>query len=251
MYRERPSAIAGAVVWTRTSDGSASLVLPDGCMDLLWVGGNLVVAGPDATSFESVQPVGATVIGLRFASGSAPTVLGVPAHALRDQRVRLDQVWPTEEVRRLEDLVASAASPGRALEVIAQAHGRGPAAPDPLLADVRRRAGAGERVAVIADAVGLSARQLQRRSRDAFGYGPQLLTRILRLRAALVLARRGMPLSGVAATCGYADQAHFADDVRALAGTTLGRLGLGARPQLEGRAAKRSTVLPSGSRTMA
>ena len=122
---------------------------------------------------------------------------------------------------------------------------------DALIGELRRRAGAGERVATIATAVGLSARQLQRRSREAFGYGPQLLTRILRLGEALALARRGVPLAAVAATCGYADQAHLADDVRSLAGTTLGRLGLGARPQSEPSAANRSTALPSGSSTVA
>ena len=53
MYRElsvRPW-LAGVVeaVWVR--DGGAvagtSRVLPDGCTDLIWVGGALLVAGPD------------------------------------------------------------------------------------------------------------------------------------------------------------------------------------------------------------
>ena len=56
MYRERPSAITGATVWTRTSDGTVSDVLPDGCMDLIWLGGHLVVAGPDTASFSSWRP---------------------------------------------------------------------------------------------------------------------------------------------------------------------------------------------------
>jgi AraC-like DNA-binding protein len=77
-----------------------------------------------------------------------------------------------------------------------------------------------------------------------------MLARILRLGDALALARRGVSLATVAASCGYADQAHLADDVRALAGTTLGQLGLGTRPQ-DGSAANRSTELPSGSRTLA
>ena len=252
MYSERPSGITGATVWTRTSDGTVSTVLPDGCMDLIWLGGHLVVAGPDTASFSSTQPVGEVLAGVRFASGVGPTVLGVPAHAVRDDRVRLDEIWPADEVRPLEERVAAAPSAGRELEVVIGAHARGPAAVDPLLADVVRRARAGQRVASIAPAVGLSARHLQRRALDAFGYGPKLLARILRLGEALELARRGVPLAAVAARCGYADQAHLAGDVRALAGTTLGRLGLGARPQpVPGRAAKRSTALPSGSSTVA
>jgi AraC-like DNA-binding protein len=251
MYRERPSSIAGAVVWTRTSDGVPGAVHPDGCMDLLWLGDHLAVAGPDTTSFTSWQPAGATLAGLRFAPGVAPEVLGVPAHAVRDERVPLAELWGAAEVDRLEEVVAASGAPGPVLEVIARTHGRSPALADPLIADVVRRSEAGERVASIARAVGLSDRQLQRRARDAFGYGPKLLARILRLRRALAMAGDGVPLAAVAASCGYADQSHLADDVRDLTGTTLGRLGLGARPQPDGKAANRSTALPSGSSTVA
>ena len=251
MYRERASTIGGAVVWTNTTGGAPGRVLPDGCMDLLWLGDHLAVAGPDTVAFISTQPAGTRVAGVRFHSGVAPSVLGAPAHAFRDQRVRLGELWGSAEVRRLEERVAAARHPGRALEDIARTHGRGPAAADPLIAEVVRRSRAGERVTTIARAVGLSDRQLQRRALDVFGYGPKLLARILRFGDALELARNGVALAAVAAQCGYADQAHLADDVRALAGTTLGGLGLGARPQPEGSAANRSTLLPSGSSTVA
>ena len=251
MYCERASSIDGAVVWTGRTDGEPGRVMPDGCMDLLWLGDHLAVAGPDTVAFMSQQPAGTPVAGLRFRSGVAPSVLGAPAHAFRDQRVPLDELWHRDEVRRLEERVAAARRPGQALEDIVRTHGRGPAVADPLIVDVVRRSRAGERVATIAGAVGLSDRQLQRRALDAFGYGPKLLARILRLGDALELARRGVALAAVAAQCGYADQAHLADDVRALTGTTLGGLGLGARPQVDGSAANRSTLLPSGSSTVA
>lgn len=90
-----------------------------------------------------------------------------------------------------------------------------------------RRVGRDEAVGTVAAAVGLSPRQLHRRSFDAFGYGPKLLARVLRLQRALDAARTGEALASVAATHGYADQAHLARDVRDLAGTTLGGLGLG------------------------
>ena len=79
-------------------------------------------------------------------------------------------------------------------------------------------------VDAIAAVCGLSARHLQRRVRAAFGYGPKTLTRILRMQRAVVLARRGTPFAEVSATAGYADQAHLARDVKALAGVPLGRL---------------------------
>ncbi len=43
-----------ATVWTRTSDGSAGWVLPGGCLDVLWDGRELRVAGPD-TRAEQVR----------------------------------------------------------------------------------------------------------------------------------------------------------------------------------------------------
>ncbi len=251
MYRERSSRIAGAVVWTAVAEGERRRVLPDGCMDLIWDGRHVQVAGPDTTAFEIGTRPGDTLTGLRFAPGTAPAVLGVPAHDLRDVHVGLDAVWSRAEVARLEESVASAGRPGGALEAAALTFGRGAPRADPLVAELVRRARAGEPVATTAAAVGLSARQLQRRSLDAIGYGPKLLTRVLRLGAALALARRGQPLAAVAASCGYADQAHLADDVRSLTGTTLSGLGLGllGARQLAGSVANRSITLPSGSST--
>ncbi|PWR09330.1 AraC family transcriptional regulator, partial [Micromonospora acroterricola] len=66
--------------------------------------------------------------------------------------------------------------------------------------------------------VGLAPRVLHRRCQHLFGYGPKTLTRILRMRRALAVARSGVPLAEVAARCGYADQAHLTRDVRDLAG---------------------------------
>ena len=65
---------------------------------------------------------------------------------------------------------------------------------------------------------------MHRRSLAAFGYGPKTLARILRFQRALALARAGTPLAEVAVRSGYADQAHLAREVRALAGVPLGRL---------------------------
>ncbi|WP_461029927.1 helix-turn-helix domain-containing protein, partial [Streptomyces sparsus] len=64
-------------------------------------------------------------------------------------------------------------------------------------------------------------RQLHRRAVRAFGYGPKTLARVLRLERALTLARAGLPFARVAADAGYADQAHLAREVKALAGVPL------------------------------
>jgi len=75
-----------------------------------------------------------------------------------------------------------------------------------------------------AEHIGLSERQLRRRSLAAFGYGPKTLQRIMRFRRAVALARRGVPFADVAVHAGYADQSHLAREVKELAGVSLGEL---------------------------
>src|SRR5262249_31447417 len=48
-YRERPTAVPGVVLWQRTSQGR-SRIMPDGCLDLVWDGRELFVAGPDTAA---------------------------------------------------------------------------------------------------------------------------------------------------------------------------------------------------------
>ena len=94
VYVERASRLPGAVVWTNTpSRPGVGRVLPDGCMDLLWHHGRLMVAGPDTRAY---LPGGVTGpwAGVRFYPGAAPALLGVPAHELRDRRVELTDLWP-------------------------------------------------------------------------------------------------------------------------------------------------------------
>ncbi|MGA8114551.1 MAG: DUF6597 domain-containing transcriptional factor, partial [Actinocatenispora sp.] len=93
--------MAGTVLWRTTApDRTApSRVLPDGCLDLIWYDDALVVAGPDTTAHVDTGRPGARYVGLRFGSGLGPQVLGVPADALRDRRVPLDELWPAGLVR--------------------------------------------------------------------------------------------------------------------------------------------------------
>ncbi|OQR59440.1 AraC family transcriptional regulator [Streptomyces maremycinicus] len=222
MYEERPSRLAGAVVWTKTPSAAADAlpVLPDGCMDLLWCEGRLLVAGPDTHAHVPDGPP-ATWAGIRLFPGTAPELLGVPAHELRDLRVELTELWPAPEVRRLTERVASAAHPAAALEELALERA---APPDGVLRELVAALAAGRSVAETADELGLGARQLHRRSLTSFGYGPKTLARILRLQRALALARRGVPYADTANRAGYADQAHLSRDVREFTGLTLGAL---------------------------
>ncbi|EFL23329.1 AraC family transcriptional regulator [Streptomyces himastatinicus ATCC 53653] len=226
-YRERASRLGGgAVVWSRTAGAGPQRVLPDGCTDLIWLDGRLLVAGPDTRAHLTGGPAGTRAVGLRFAPGAGPAVLGVPACELRDQRVPLAALWPEAEVRRLAERAFDVRNGqvGRVLEAAALDRLRGAEPADPVVGEVVAGLSGGRSVAEVAGAVGLGARQLHRRSLAAFGYGPKTLGRVLRLNRALELARGGVPFAEVAAVAGYADQAHLAREVRGLAGVPLGGL---------------------------
>jgi AraC-like DNA-binding protein len=292
-YREWAAepALRGVVscAWTRTTGSPRTYrIVPDGCVDVIFDGVDLQVAGPD-TGPVLVRAEAGALVGVRFPPGLAPAVLGLPASELRDQRPRLAEVGPvsarlTEELARAlgagragagsadagqsragvvhrQGKTASGAltstdrlEPGGAPAEIsdlpessdllessdlAGAGGRRPewAAAvvlqravlarfrperrDPALPAILAGLRAGTGIAELAWDLGIGERALHRRCRAAFGYGPKTAQRVLRFHRAVALARAGHPFARAAAETGYADQAHLARDVRALAGVPL------------------------------
>ncbi|WP_306328011.1 DUF6597 domain-containing transcriptional factor [Streptomyces venezuelae] len=244
MYQERPARLDGAVLWTRSATPAPAAprpVLPDGCMDLIWADGRLLVAGPDTRAYVPAESA-ERYAGIRFAPGDAPAFFGTPAHELRDQRVPLGALWGEAEARRLGERITDAPDPAAALDALVRLRAADGPVPDPLLKAVVAGLRAGRTVTGTADAVGLGVRQLHRRSLDAFGYGPKTLARILRLQRALALVLAGVPHAEAALRAGCVDQAHLVRETRALAGTTPGAYAASANSE---------TPLPSGSRTTA
>ncbi len=248
-YHERRVPCAGATAWSKVADGTATWVLPDGCMDVIWTGQALVIAGPDTGPRFVPSAPGTAYTALRFDPGTGPMALGLAADAARDLTVPLNSVWSSSDVAQLEDALAAAAVPEAVLVTAATRRLRSVPA-EPWRGRAATLLAHGASVADVADALGWTDRQLHRRSLTAFGYGPKVLARILRLQRVLPLARSGIPFALAAAEAGYADQAHLSREVRALAGASLGDLVRPApRPQAgPSRVAKRSTPLPSGSR---
>src|SRR5260370_11036735 len=80
-YRERPTIVPGAVLWQRTVGPAPELtrILPDGCLDLVWDGCRLFVAGPDATARQHRSRAGVLYVALRFSGRTGPALLGLPA----------------------------------------------------------------------------------------------------------------------------------------------------------------------------
>jgi len=200
--------------------------MPDGCLDLIWDGSRLFVAGPDTAARWHCSRAEGRYAGLRFSGGTGPALLGVPADELRDRVADLGELWPSRPARVLADQVAE--DPVQSLDTWAL-HRRAASVVDPLGPHVLAMATSGLPTAIMADRLGLSTRQLHRRCLPAFGYGPRRLTRVMRFGRALEEIRAGAPLAQVAVRCGYADQAHLTREVHDLAGTTPNQLRERAR----------------------
>lgn len=229
-YRELrpPEAVKDIVAcfWVRVAGAAREVrVVPDGCADLVWLRGRgTLVAGPDTEAKLVKVAPGDVMVGMRLRPGAGGGVLGLPLHALRDQRVGAGEIDPAFELepdREPGDVLArfAAAAAGRRR--------------DPLVAAATRRLGRKE-IGAIADEVGLSERQLLRRFRVAAGYGPKTLARVLRFARFVEAIDRGRSdIARLALDFGYADQAHLTRETTRLAGLPPAVL-LGARGAVSG-----------------
>jgi AraC-like DNA-binding protein len=247
-----PAPLAPLVACLWTSHDGEVRVLPDACVDVVFSGGRLVIAGPATTVGVAAATPGQRRIGLRFRVGAAGAALGLPAAELLDHGVPLTDLWGLG-ARRLEARIAAAPTVAAALTALA--HGVADRLPPPGAADreVRRATivlqhGGG--VEQAGHAAHLSERQLRRRFDHAVGYGPATLARVLRFQRFLAHAQQSEePLARLAADAGYADQAHLARECRRLSGLPPSALlAAGAAPAGEmaerfKRAAPASAIL--------
>ncbi|MDI2125354.1 helix-turn-helix domain-containing protein [Yinghuangia seranimata] len=76
----------------------------------------------------------------------------------------------------------------------------------------------------LADELGWSERQLERRFREQLGLSPKSAARVLRIQHALRLLIAGRPLAEIATRTGFYDQSHLNREIRVSTGLTPGRL---------------------------
>jgi AraC-like DNA-binding protein len=234
-YREfgPPPALAShvACLWSRT--GPAPRVLPDGCVDLVWTGAGLVVAGPATRAVVPEFAPDEPKLGVRFRVGAAGAALGLPAGELLDRHVPLGEVWTRgeEPVERVGEAPATRGRLGALVEAVAARVAQAPP-PDRLARGAALELSRPRtRVGPLGERLGASERQLRRRFLSSVGYSPRTLARVLRLQRFLVLARRGGGLARLAAEAGYADQAHLTRECARLTGLTpAALLATGAEP---------------------
>ncbi len=222
-YRQHDFAPGQALLchwdYVQGAQATPALVLPDACVDLLWDGTRLSIAGPDTRAqYARISP-GRRVQGLRFAPAVAADWLGVPLHVLADQRVELCDLG-VPRLAMLADRMAEREAD--AMDWLA----------DRILADTPSRTDAmqvvharlarmqPDSIAHLARDLGLTERTLLRRCDDAFGYGPKLLARILRLQRFLRPDTAHSSVLEAALDAGYYDAAQLAGDTRQLTGLT-------------------------------
>ena len=220
-----------ACSWTAVPNGRHRLV-PDGCPDLLWISdGSVVLCGPEERAWTFALPSGLVAVGVRFRPGAISSLLRLDVSTIRNARVPLAALTSDADKAELSESIAHA---------IAAANGDLSAGMSVLATFVQRLVASTGTVDLLADrilnllasdpstsqsvlaaSVGLSSRQLHRRSLHLFGYGTSTLARLLRFQRMLALmttASVAMTLSHLALSAGYSDQSHLTRDCRAITG---------------------------------
>jgi AraC-like DNA-binding protein len=213
-------------LWTNTvahGHRAELAVVPDGCIDLAWIDGDLIVAGPDVGVAVTPVAAGSTIVGIRFRPGAASTWLGLPMSEIVGGRFPLADLWG-KRARAIASRMGEAESATERMLVLGDALSRMAPDVEPPSTDMGfvfnalRTESGGRGLSNILNRLDVSARTLRRRCHEAFGYGPKTLDRILRFQRFLRLARRAgdTGLAGLAFESGYADQAHLTREVRRL-----------------------------------
>jgi AraC-like DNA-binding protein len=157
----------------------------------------------------------------------ARRILGVPMHELENVEVGLDDVFG-RDAERLEERLFEAPDWEARLELVeafltARLDAAPPTRPDVVRAWRRLEETGGRlRVEALAAELRCSRKHLASQFREHVGPSPKTAARILRFNRLLrVLGREPRPgWAELAASCGYADQAHLSREVRRLAGCT-------------------------------
>jgi AraC-like DNA-binding protein len=232
-YREfmapAPLGTSFLCFWSQTITGSRGVyehrVLPDGCIDIVFINDEPpIVAGPWTVCFVTRLAAGSSITGARLHPGRASCLLGIPASELLNQLVPIAAVKGAVQNMRFEKVIqqANAAARRWALAQVLLASVEPSVLFDQgVLAGIQWLARHPQgRIEQLSRWIGISERQLHRRFSAAIGYGPKMFQSVLRFQRLLKTAReRGAEqgLANLAASAGYADQAHMTRDVQRFA----------------------------------
>ncbi len=208
------------------SPGSLHTVLPDGCVDLVVVGrgsGFFTVRGPRKTPLGLPLQPDDRFWGARLWPDMGGHVLGVAAKSLLEIQTPVASFFGADADDLAHGVMSEQDSWRQQFDAWFTDHAtpKQPVDTKVRLALLAQNATAGGMsTSMLADLVGLSARQLQRRFSAATGLTLKTYARIRRLRNVVghLLDGETTSWAGVAASLGFADQSHLIAEFRRLAG---------------------------------
>jgi len=215
--------------WTQTIIGTQGAhehrVLPDACIDIVLINDEPpMVVGPWTGPFVVRLAAGTCITGARLHPGRASSVLGMPASELLNQAIPLASVKGAMQRLRLEKVMEqpdAAARRSALAQVLLASDPCSTGSDQAVLAAIQWLARHSHgRIEQLSHWIGISERQLHRRFSAAIGYGPKMFQSVLRFQRLLKTARDAGTeenFADLAASAGYADQAHMTRDVQRLA----------------------------------
>ena len=235
-YRERqpPPGLSALIlsVWVQhiAADGAPypHREVPNGSVGLsCQLGTGLRINGPRTRPRTEVLAPGSTVVGLWLHPAASAAVLRVPPAELLDAELDIAAVLGRRTVAGFRaDTARQALSSLQRLVV-----DRAEDVPDPLVSTVVRRLASGPAndVRALTSSLNVSERHLRRLCGSAVGLAPKELHRMLRFQGFLAVVQDALSrgrdpaaagLASLAASTGYADQAHLTRECLRLAGVT-------------------------------
>lgn len=219
-------------------------LLPDGAMSLWFNFGDAISGGTEHLATGGAALLGEIRRPIEVASSGTLDLVGVsfwPGHARAFLDAQLPELVnrlvvappvtlrlrgvhdaePADRITRLQEALLQAVRPQRApsAQVL---HGL----------SLLEREDDSPDIATLADTLGLSTRQLERRFADELGASPKQLASVLRFRRALEAMRARRPdFAAIAVACGYADQAHLVRDFTRYTGAPPGRFVVNEAPR--------------------
>ncbi|MGC9950147.1 MAG: helix-turn-helix domain-containing protein [Bryobacteraceae bacterium] len=184
-----------------------------------------VVVGAHSEFFVIDTAEQHTVAGVHFKPGGAFPFLGLPASALHNTLVSLEDLWG-RLADQLRERLLEAATPQarlRVMERVLLARAAERWERHPAVTYALREFHGLPHTRTIADVtgqIGLSAKRFIQVFSGEVGLTPKLFCRVRRFQRVLRRIGAGRPVewAAVAADCGYFDQAHFIRDFRAFSG---------------------------------
>lgn len=228
------------IFWSIFSKGASGRsfyeIFPDSNVKLVFrfssTACRMVLMGP-ASDKATVEIDGAAdYIGFRFRPGQAPRLADINIAELVNSHADIYE-FNGESIQSLADRLLAASNHAKRQRIMEDAVGGSLIAPVPDQRCLRASSllddhGGQLTVKELANKVGIHVRSLERLFQAALGITPKMMTRLIRLRKAMlhIHEKRFTTLADLAHACGYADQSHMIREFRQLTGRLPGEKGV-------------------------